>query len=123
LSKRDYYEVLEIDRNASEQEIKRAYRKQAVKYHPDKNAGNKAAEENFKEAAEAYSILGDAQKRAQYDRFGHSAVGGQGGINIDPSSFSDFGDIFGDFLDLVTFLVHHLNEGPPLNEVLISVMT
>ena len=97
MSKRDYYEVLEIDRNASEQEIKRAYRKQAVKYHPDKNAGNKAAEENFKEAAEAYSILGDAQKRAQYDRFGHSAVGGQGGINIDPSSFSDFGDIFGDF--------------------------
>ena len=85
MSKRDYYEVLEIDRNASEQEIKRAYRKQAVKYHPDKNAGNKAAEENFKEAAEAYSILGDAQKRAQYDRFGHSAVGGQGGINIDTS--------------------------------------
>ncbi len=97
MSKRDYYEVLQIARNASEQEIKRAYRKQAVKYHPDKNAGNKAAEENFKEAAEAYSVLGDAQKRAQYDRFGHSAVGGQGGINIDPSSFSDFGDIFGDF--------------------------
>ncbi len=96
MSKRDYYEVLGISRSASDQEIKSAYRKQAVKYHPDKNPGDKSAEESFKEAAEAYSVLGDPQKRAQYNRFGHSSVGGPGGAGFDPSIFSEFGDIFGD---------------------------
>ena len=97
MSKRDYYEVLGVSRSASDQEIKSAYRKQAVKYHPDKNPGDKSAEESFKQAAEAYSVLGDPQKRAQYDRFGHSSVGGPGGVGFDPSIFSEFGDIFGDF--------------------------
>jgi molecular chaperone DnaJ len=94
-NKKDYYEILGVSRNASDQEIKSAYRKLAVKYHPDKNPGNKEAEEKFKEAAEAYSVLSDSQKRAQYDRFGHSGLGGSQGF--DPSVFSEFGDIFGDF--------------------------
>jgi len=98
LSKRDYYEVLNVARSASEQEIKSAYRKLAVKYHPDKNPGSQEAEEKFKEAAEAYSVLGDPQKRAQYDRFGHSGVGGAGGF--DPTVFSGFEDIIGDFFGL-----------------------
>ena len=97
MSKRDYYEVLGVPNSASDQEIKSAYRRQAVKYHPDKNPGDRSAEEKFKEAAEAYSVLGDPQKRAQYDRFGHSSVGGSGGVGFDPSIFSEFGDIFGDF--------------------------
>ncbi|MEW5978185.1 MAG: molecular chaperone DnaJ [Acidobacteriota bacterium] len=95
MSKRDYYEVLGIGRSASEQEIKSAYRKLAVKYHPDKNPNDKEAEEKFKEAAEAYSVLSDAQRRAQYDRFGHSAVSGTPS-GFDPSIFAEFGDIFGD---------------------------
>ena len=70
--KRDYYEVLGVSRNASEQEIKSAYRKMALQYHPDRNPGDAKAEEKFKEAAEAYAVLSDAQKRAQYDRFGHA---------------------------------------------------
>ena len=74
--KRDYYEVLGIDRNASEDEIKAAYRKLAIKYHPDRNPGNKEAEEKFKEAAEAYEVLHDADKRRQYDQFGFNAPGG-----------------------------------------------
>jgi molecular chaperone DnaJ len=95
LSKRDYYEILAVPRSASEQEIKTAYRKLAVKCHPDKNPGNKEAEERFKEAAEAYSVLSDAQKRAHFDRFGH--VNGSSGVSgFDPSIFSEFGDIFGD---------------------------
>jgi molecular chaperone DnaJ len=98
LSKADYYEVLSVSRSASEQEIKSAYRKLAVKYHPDKNPGNKEAEEKFKEAAEAYSVLGDPQKRAQYDRFGHSGLGATGGF--DPTIFSGFEDIIGDFFGL-----------------------
>ena len=94
--KRDYYEVLGITREASDQEIKSAYRKLAVKYHPDKNPGSKEAEEKFKEAAEAYSVLSDPEKRSRYDRFGHSGMqGGFGGF--DPATFSDFGDILGDF--------------------------
>ena len=97
MSKRDYYEVLGVSKSASDQEIKSAYRRQAVKYHPDKNSGDRAAEEKFKEAAEAYSVLGDPQKRAQYDRFGHSSVSGSGGAGFDPTIFSEFGDIFGDF--------------------------
>jgi molecular chaperone DnaJ len=95
-NKRDYYDVLGVARAASEQEIKSAYRKLAIKYHPDKNAGDKQAEEKFKEAAEAYSVLSDADKRARYDRFGHAGM--QGGFSgFDPSTFGDFGDILGDF--------------------------
>jgi molecular chaperone DnaJ len=97
--KRDYYEVLGIAKNANEGEIKKAYRKLALKYHPDKNPGDAAAEDKFKEAAEAYEVLSNQQKRAQYDRFGHAGMGGAsgfsgGGMNMD-DIFSQFGDIFG----------------------------
>lgn len=95
MSKRDYYEVLGVSREASSQEIKTSYRKLAVRYHPDKNPGDQAAEEKFKEAAEAYSILSDPDKRARYDRFGHQAS--QPGFSgFDPSTFGDFSDILGD---------------------------
>ena len=79
--KRDYYEVLGVEKTASVEEIKKAYRKKAIQYHPDKNPGDKQAEENFKEAAEAYDVLSDPQKRQRYDQFGHAGVGGasQGG--------------------------------------------
>ncbi len=96
-TKRDYYEILGIERSATPEEIKKAYRKVAIKYHPDKNPGDKEAEEKFKEAAEAYEILSDSDKRAQYDRFGHSrGAGGFSGhtMNMD-DIFSQFGDIFG----------------------------
>ena len=98
--KKDYYEILGISKTATAEEIKKAYRKVAMQYHPDRNPGDKAAEEKFKEAAEAYEILGDADKRSQYDRFGHNAFqGGRGGfgggMNMD-DIFSQFGDIFGD---------------------------
>lgn len=94
--KRDYYEVLGISREATEQEIKSAYRKLAVRYHPDKNPLDKDAEEKFKEAAEAYSVLSDPDKRARYDQFGHSGL--QGGFSgFDPATFGDFGDILGEF--------------------------
>jgi len=95
--KRDYYEILEVAKDAQLDEIKRAYKKMAVKYHPDKNPGDKASEEKFKEAAEAYEVLSDQQKRGQYDRFGHDAPGaqpGQGFSNFE-DIFSHFGDIFG----------------------------
>ncbi len=95
-NKRDYYEVLGISGDSSDQEIKSAYRKLAIKYHPDKNSGDKNAEEKFKEAAEAYSVLSDPEKRARYDRFGHSGM--QGGFSgFDPNIFGDFGDILGEF--------------------------
>jgi len=95
-ARRDYYEVLGVSKDATDQDIKSAYRKMAVRYHPDKNPGSKEAEENFKEAAEAYSVLSDPEKRARYDRFGHSGV--QGGFSgFDPSTFGDFGDILGEF--------------------------
>jgi molecular chaperone DnaJ len=97
--KRDYYEVLGVSRDAADPEIKSAYRKMALQYHPDRNPGNKEAEEKFKEAAEAYSVLSDAQKRAQYDRFGHAGLGasaGGGFGGIDPNVFSDFSDVLGD---------------------------
>ena len=97
--KRDYYEILGVARGASEQEIKSAYRKLALQYHPDRNPGNNEAEENFKEAAEAYSVLSDAQKRANYDRFGHAGVGSAAGAGFggfDPNVFADFSDILGD---------------------------
>src|SRR5213596_1249108 len=96
MGKRDYYEVLGISRSASEQEIKSAYRKLALQFHPDRNPGNQEAEEKFKEAAEAYSVLSDAQKRANYDRFGHAGVGGAASGGFDPSVFADFSDILGD---------------------------
>lgn len=94
----DYYEILGVSRDATESELKSAYRKLAHKYHPDKNPGNKEAEEQFKRASEAYAVLSDTQKRAQYDRFGHAGMGSMGedfasGINIQDI----FGDIFGDF--------------------------
>jgi molecular chaperone DnaJ len=93
--KRDYYEVLSVTRTATDQEIKSSYRKLALQYHPDRNPDNEEAEEKFKEAAEAYSVLSDAQKRANYDRFGHAGVGGAG-QSFDPSAFADFSDILGD---------------------------
>lgn len=97
--KRDYYEVLGVSKNASDAEIKSAYKKMAIKYHPDRNPGDKEAEEKFKEAAEAYDVLRDPQKRQQYDQFGFAGMGGQGGfggasMNMD-DIFSMFGDIFG----------------------------
>jgi molecular chaperone DnaJ len=98
VSRRDYYDVLGVARNASEQEIKSAYRKQALKFHPDRNPGDAVAEENFKQAAEAYSVLGDAEKRARYDQFGHAGVSGPaGGPGFNADIFSDFSDILGDF--------------------------
>ncbi len=100
MGKRDYYEVLEVSKNASKEEIKKAYRKQALKYHPDKNPGDKKAEEHFKEAAEAYEVLRNDDKKARYDRFGHAGMGGAGngfggGMTME-DIFSSFGDIFGD---------------------------
>ena len=105
MSKRDYYEVLGVGKTASADEIKKAYRKVAMQHHPDRNPGDKSAEEKFKEAAEAYEILSDNDKKAQYDRYGHAGVsgngrggfGGGGGMNMD-DIFSQFGDVFGDDL-------------------------
>ncbi|MDR3791949.1 MAG: molecular chaperone DnaJ [Terracidiphilus sp.] len=98
MSKADYYEILEISREASDQELKSAYRKQALKYHPDRNPGNKSAEEKFKEASEAYQVLSDPDKRAAYDRYGHAGVsgGGPGGGAGPFGGAVDLGDIFGD---------------------------
>ncbi|MFQ5525601.1 MAG: molecular chaperone DnaJ [Thermoanaerobaculia bacterium] len=96
-SARDYYEVLNVDRGASERDIKSAYRRLAVKFHPDRNPGDHAAEEKFKEAAEAYAVLSDTEKRARYDRFGHRGVAGGGFSGFDPTVFGDFSDILGDF--------------------------
>ncbi len=101
MSKRDYYEVLEVSKNAEATEIKKAYRKKAMQFHPDKNPGNKGAEEKFKEAAEAYEVLSDDQKKSRYDQYGHAGVGGAagggyggGGMSMD-DIFSHFGDVFG----------------------------
>lgn len=97
-AKRDYYEVMGLSRAASDQEIKKAYRKLALENHPDRNPGDQGAEDRFKEAAEAYAVLSDPEKRARYDRFGHAGVAGVGGpgAGFDPSVFSDFSDILGD---------------------------
>lgn len=105
MTKRDYYEILEISKSSSSEEIKKAYRKMAIKYHPDKNPGDKSAEDKFKEAAEAYEILSDDNKRARYDQFGHAGVSGNGGFGGGGGGFgggmsmedifSQFGDIFG----------------------------
>ena len=99
--KRDYYEVLGIQKAAGLDEIKKAYRKMALKYHPDKNPGDAEAEEKFKEAAEAYGVLSDEEKRARYDRYGHQATAGMGGF--DPNQFADFGDILGDLFGFGDF--------------------
>jgi molecular chaperone DnaJ len=101
MGKRDYYEVLGLSKEATKEEIKKAYRKQALKYHPDKNPGDKKSEENFKEAAEAYEVLSNDEKKNRYDRFGHAGMGNNGGgfsgqgMTMD-DIFSSFGDIFGD---------------------------
>lgn len=98
---RDYYEILGVDRNVDAAELKKAYRRLAVRYHPDKNRGDHAAEEKFKEAAEAYAVLSDPEKRARYDRFGHAGVSGAGGFpGFDADTFADFGDILGDLFGL-----------------------
>jgi molecular chaperone DnaJ len=102
MSKRDFYEILEVTKNASADEIKKAYRKKAIQYHPDKNPGDKKSEEKFKEAAEAYEVLSDQTKRQRYDQYGHAGMGGAaggggyggGGMNMD-DIFSHFGDVFG----------------------------
>lgn len=100
MAKRDYYEVLGVDKSTSADDIKKAYRKLALKYHPDRNPGDKEAEEKFKEAAEAYSVLSDPDKKARYDQFGHAGVDGQGGFGGQGMNmndiFSQFGSIFGD---------------------------
>ncbi len=105
MSKRDYYEILGVTRTATEVEIKSAYRKLALKYHPDRNAGDHTAEEKFKECAEAYAILADAEKRAAYDRFGHAGVSSAAGAGggFDPTIFADFGDILGGLGDIFGF--------------------
>ena len=99
MTQRDYYEVLNVSKQASEPELKKAYRQQALKYHPDKNPGDHAAEEKFKEAAEAYEVLKDPEKRQIYDQFGHEGLKGRGfsGFQGFEDIFSSFGDVFQDF--------------------------
>lgn len=97
MEKRDYYETLGVERGASPDVVKSAYRKLAMKYHPDRNPGDVEAENRFKEASEAYSVLSDGEKRQRYDQFGHAGVGGAGqGGGFNPADFSDLGDVFGD---------------------------
>ena len=102
MSKRDYYEILGVEREATDQQIKSAYRKLALKYHPDRNPDDHKAEESFKEAAEAYAVLADREKRGLYDRFGHAGVSGAGG-GVDPTIFADFSDIFAGLGDVFGF--------------------
>jgi molecular chaperone DnaJ len=101
VSRRDFYEVLGVSRTATDQEIKSAYRKLALKYHPDRNPGSKEAEDKFKEAAEAYAVLADEDQRRKYDRFGHAGLGGNGGF--DPTVFTGFEDILGGLGDIFGF--------------------
>jgi molecular chaperone DnaJ len=100
MARKDYYQVLGVGRDASAEEIKKAYRQLALRHHPDRNPGSKEDEEKFKEAAEAYSVLGDPDKRRRYDTFGHAGVGTAAGGGFDPTIFSDFGDILGDFFGI-----------------------
>jgi molecular chaperone DnaJ len=101
MAKRDYYEILGVSKNATDEELKKAYRQMAMKYHPDRNPGDKEAEEKFKEAAEAYEVLSNKDKRSRYDQFGHAGLGGSGGYSGGGMSmddiFSNFGDIFSNF--------------------------
>src|SRR3954454_7677779 len=103
VAKRDYYEVLSVSRDCDDQTLKSAYRKLALQYHPDRNPGDKEAEDRFKEAAEAYSVLTDPQKRAAYDRYGHAGLGGAAGAGFDPSVFADFSDVLGDIFGFGDF--------------------
>jgi len=115
VSRRDYYEVLGVGRDAGETQLKSAYRKLALKYHPDRNPGDAAAEERFKEAAEAYAVLGDPEKRGRYDRFGHAGVSGagpEGGPGFNPDIFADFSDILGDFFGFGGFGGGRRRAGP-----------
>ena len=114
MSKRDYYEVLGVNQGASEQTIKSAYRKLALQYHPDRNQGDSVAEEKFKEAAEAYAVLADLQKRNLYDQFGHAGVSSSagGGPSFDASVFADFGDILGGLGDIFGFSGQQRQGGP-----------
>ena len=100
MSKRDYYEILGVSKDAGAEEIKKAYRKKAIQYHPDKNPDDKGAEEKFKEAAEAYEVLSNPDKKARYDRFGHAGMSGNGGFSGEGMNFDDifsrFGDVFGE---------------------------
>jgi molecular chaperone DnaJ len=117
VTKRDYYEVLGVERQATDQEIKSAYRKLALKFHPDRNPGDHKAEEAFKEAAEAYAVLADRDKRGMYDRFGHAGVAGAGaGGGFDPTIFADFSDIFsglGDVFGLGDIFGQRRRRGGP----------
>ena len=107
MSQRDYYEVLGVSRNASDAELKKAFKKLAMKYHPDRNPDDPAANEKFKEAAEAYEVLSDAEKKSAYDQFGHAGVQGMGGnqgAGFQDFNFGDiFGDIFGDVFGAVSY--------------------
>ncbi len=103
VDKRDYYDILGVGRTATDQELKSAYRQMALKYHPDRNPGSEDAEEKFKEAAEAYGVLSDPQKRAAYDRYGHAGVAGAGAPSFDPNAFADFTDILGDLFGFGDF--------------------
>src|SRR5271168_4569206 len=96
VTRRDYYEILGVERESDDGVLKTSYRKLALQYHPDRNPGSHEAEEKFKEAAEAYSVLSDGQKRAAYDRFGHQGVPSAGGGGFDPNGFPDLGDILSD---------------------------
>jgi len=101
MNKTDYYKILGVERSATTDDIKVAYRKLAMKYHPDRNPGNKTAEDKFKEATEAYEILGDTQKRSQYDQFGHAGMNsGMGGGNYSHAGNMDMNDIFENFGDI-----------------------
>lgn len=119
MTKKDYYEILGVSRDATQDEIKRAYRRLALKYHPDRNPGDKEAEEKFKEAAEAYSVLGDPQKRATYDRYGHEGLRGEGFTGFtgfESSLFEEFADILGSFFGFGDFFTsgerrrHHIPQ-------------
>ena len=112
-AKRDYYEVLGVTRTVTEVELKSAYRKLALQYHPDRNPNNPDAEERFKEVSEAYAVLADSEKRSVYDRYGHAGLGGAGsaGAGFDPTVFQDFSDIFGEFFGFGDMIgsIHDLN--------------